>query len=172
MEEIWLPIVGYEGLYEVSNMGRVKSLGNDRDRKEKILKPGNNGHGYLLVRLCKNRKGKWFLVHRLVAEAFIPNPDNLPCINHKDECKTNNQVSNLEWCTHKYNVHYSKSLDKANEARIKSILQFTKDGEFVAEYPSLSEASRQTGFNKGNILNCCKGRYSHSAGYVWRYKKV
>ena len=112
MEEQWKDIIiekngvtyDYTGLYQVSNLGRVRSLGNDKTRKERILKPKINNKGYLQVILCKNGKVKTFLVHRLVATAFIPNPDNLPVVNHRDENPLNNCVDNLEWCTQKYNV--------------------------------------------------------------------
>ena len=108
--EIWLSIEGYEGLYEVSNMGRVKSL---RDRygnpREKILSQVDNGNDYLIVNLWKNGKMKHYLVHRLVATSFIQNPNGYRCVNHKDENKTNNCVDNLEWCTQKYNCNYGKA---------------------------------------------------------------
>ena len=120
-EEIWCPIRGYEGIYEVSDQGRVKSIGYG---KERILRPGRNTCGYLLVGLRKNREQKWYLVHRLVAQAFIPNPDNLPQVNHKDENKTNNSVQNLEWCDRKYNCNYGTR----NQRISKPVLQFTKDG--------------------------------------------
>lgn len=114
MEEFWKDIKGYEGFYQVSNLGRVKSLakyqkGNGGSifwRKETILKPANSGRGYLMVVLIKNKKRKSYILHRLVADAFIPNPYNLPQVNHKDENKTNNVVSNLEWCDNKYNSNY------------------------------------------------------------------
>ena len=106
MEE-WKDIKGYEGLYQISNKGRVKSLGNNKTKKEKILKP-RKCNGYFSVRLCKKgEKPKPFDIHRLVAEHFLPNPDNLPVVNHKDENKLNNNVENLEWCTFAYNTIYS-----------------------------------------------------------------
>lgn len=111
MEEEWRDIKGYEGLYQVSNLGRVKSLNYKRTRKEWILKPNTINGGYLQIRLNE----KCYLVHRLVAEAFIPNPNNYPCINHKSEIKTQNNVENLEWCTHKYNANYGT----VNERRSK-----------------------------------------------------
>lgn len=106
MEE-WKDIKGYEGIYQISNKGRVKSLGNNKTRKEKILKPKPANNGYIRVYLCrKGEKPKPFLVHRLVAEHFILNPDNLPVVNHKDENKLNNNVENLEWCSVEYNNKY------------------------------------------------------------------
>ena len=104
--EIWRDVVGFEGLYKVSNLGNVKSLNYNRTGKEKLMKPQTDGHGYLQVMLYKDGKYKIKKIHRLVAEAFIPNPDNLPCVNHKDENKTNNKEFNLEFCTYEYNNNY------------------------------------------------------------------
>lgn len=118
--EFWKDIKGYEGLYQVSNYGRVKSLGNEASRKEKIRKVKYDRNGYPVIILHKNGEKKFFLTHRLVAEAFMPNPDNLPEINHKDECKTNNFVENLEWCNRYYNVTYGNIIVKANIARKKT----------------------------------------------------
>ena len=169
--EVWKPIEGYEN-YEVSSLGRVRSLCNDKTRKEKVLRQHNNGHGYLIVNLCKNGKMKSYKVHRLVAQTFLPNPENLPIINHKNEIKTDNSVENLEFCTHKYNIHYSKNWEKSSEVTRKPVIQFTKDGQFVAEYESAKEAERKTGIHQGNISSCCLGRKHHkSAGnYKWKYK--
>lgn len=124
MMEEWRTIPGYEGLYEVSNTGRVRSLDryDSRNcfRKGKVLSPVKSNIGYLLVSLCCNGKYKGFTVHRLVAQAFIPNPDNLPEINHKDEDKTNNSVENLEWCDRKYNNNYGSRKDKVRDTKIKN----------------------------------------------------
>lgn len=106
MIEIWKDITGYEGLYQVSNLGRVKSTQYFHGTNERILKPISTHNGYFRVHLRKDGKLKTFKIHRLVAEAFIPNPDNLPQINHKDEDKTNNRVDNLEWCSARYNCNY------------------------------------------------------------------
>ena len=113
MNEIWKNIAGYEGLYEVSSFGRVRSL---RFGKTKILKPGKNKKGYLRVSLCKNGKQKTFFVHRLVAQAFLENPQNLPQINHKDENKQNNRLENLEWCSCDYNNNYGTRNERAGKA--------------------------------------------------------
>lgn len=108
--EIWLPIEGYDGLYQVSSYGRVKSLrGRYGNPREKILRQGKLKNGYLQVALCKEGKLKHYLVHRLVATAFIQNPNGYRCVNHKDECKTNNCADNLEWCTQKYNLNYKNA---------------------------------------------------------------
>ena len=109
IEKIWKPIIGYENLYKINNYGEVLSL-----RSNKILKPNNNGIGYFIIQLCKNGKRKNYLIHRLVAEHFLDNPNNLPEVNHKDEDKSNNFVNNLEWCEHKYNMNY-KQLQKRQQ---------------------------------------------------------
>ena len=119
-EEIWRDIEGYEGLYQVSNMGRVKSLGNDKNRKEKILKPGMNNYGYLQVGLHKEGKRKIFQVHRLVAQAFIPNPEELPEINHKTEIKTDNRAEFIEWCDHRYNMNYGTRNERAGKNMVQT----------------------------------------------------
>lgn len=117
MEEIWKDIEGYEGLYQVSNLGKVKSLNYNKTAKSELLKLRKNTNGYTRVVLYKNRKAKDYQVHRLVAEAFIPNPNNYPIINHKDENKTNNRVDNLEWCTYLYNNTYGTTIERAVEKR-------------------------------------------------------
>ena len=175
MIEIWKDIKGYEGLYQVSNFGNVMSLNYYRSGKPKLLKPGKTKNGYLLVTLYKNRKRKSYKVHRLVAEHFIPNPDNLPEINHKDENKQNNSVDNLEYCTHEDNINYgtrNERIAKANtnRKRSKKVLQFTLDGEFVKEWESTRECKRN-GFNQGNIVSCCNGKLKSAGGFIWRYKK-
>ena len=123
-EEIWRPVVGYEGLYEVSSYGRVRSLdryiNNNSFRKGKILKFSTNRRGYLKAHLSLNNKVKTYLVHRIVAISFIPNPDNLPEVNHKDEDKTNNSVDNLEWCNRSYNINYGTRMDKVRNTAIKN----------------------------------------------------
>ena len=124
MIEEWRPVVGYEGLYEVSNIGRVRSIdryvktcyGSYRLHKGKVLSPGIRPDGYLVVSL----QYRMFRVHRIVAEAFLPNPDNLPQVNHKDEDKSNNRVDNLEWCTAKYNNNYGTARIRAKETAIKN----------------------------------------------------
>lgn len=176
-EEVWKEIENYEGLYQVSNMGRVKSLNYGHTGEERILKQGRCGK-YLKVELSKNRRLKAITVHRLVATAFIPNPDNLPCINHKDENPFNNAANNLEWCTYKYNNNYGTRTQRASEAKrgkyntkvSKPVLQFTKQGEFIKEHPSTMEAQRQTRVLNGNISLCCSGRRKSAGGFIWKYK--
>ena len=182
MKEEWRDIKGYEGLYQVSNLGRVKSLprmvkrknGSYSITKEKMLKPSKNKDGYLKVGFNKDGICKKFLVHRLVAMAFIPNPDNLSEINHKDECKISNNVDNLEWCTHEYNLHYGTLYERSSKARFnnpltsKPVCQY-KNGNLIQTYPSIGEAARKCGFNKSAISICCRGLYKQYKGYEWKY---
>ncbi len=157
MQEIWKDIIGYENLYKVSNLGRVKSLHNG---KERILKQAFDGWGYLIVSLCKNGINKTPKVHRLVAEAFIPNPNKLSQINHIDEDKTNNCIDNLEWCTNKYNQRYSNA---------KQIGCY-KDGKLVKVYDAILDVE-QDGYNHRNISSCCNHRYGYKTahGFEWRF---
>lgn len=165
--ETWKAIAGYEGLYEVSDLGRVKSLWYG---KEKILKPQDTSRGYFQVALCKDDKVNRLLVHRLVAETFIPNPNNLETVNHKDEVKTNNTVSNLEWMSLEDNINYGTRNKRSAETRSKSVQMFDKStGELLATFPSLREAERITGIAQQSISVCCKGKLKSAGGYVWRY---
>ena len=153
MEEIWKDIKGYEGKYQISNLGKVKSLiGNS-----KILKPEIRA-GYYSIQLCKNGKCTHKRIHRLVAEAFIPNPNNLPMINHKDENKLNNNVDNLEWCDNTYNSQYPNDL---------SVYCFDLDKYFR----SASEASVHTGVCRTSILKVCRGQLHQAGGMLWCYTK-
>lgn len=176
MIEIWKNIVGYEGLYQVSNFGRVKSLPRNTPagmRGGKILNIEKSKNGYLRVNLWKNGKAKHFLVHRLVAEAFIPNPDNLPCVNHKNKQRDFNFVENLEWCTYEYNNNYEDHNELIAKSKYKIVYQFTLDGTFVREWPSVKEVQQQTGWSQGNISACCCGckGFKSAYGYKWSYDK-
>lgn len=165
MTEAWKAIDGYDGLYEVSNTGLVRSLNYNHTGRAKILKLGNNGLGYLAVNLCKDGIHKRMLVHRLVAEAFVPNPQNLETVNHRDEDKTNNNVSNLEWLSRTDNLAYSQPQQAERKVRMLD----KKTGELLATFPSLQEAERQTGIADSNICSCLKGRYKSAGGFVWKY---
>ena len=173
MEEVYKDIEGYEGLYQVSNKGRVKSLKNNKTKKEKILKPFIV-KGYLQVILCKNNTIKGLKIHRLVAKSFIENPNNYPCVNHKDECKTNNVVENLEWCTQKYNINFGTRNKRTSEKLInrndksKQVYQYTKDGELIKVWESTRECGRN-GFDQRHISDCCLGKQKTHKGYIWSY---
>lgn len=172
--EIFKDIKGYEGLYQIGSNGTVKSLNYHRTGIERVLKYGKHYKGYLNVALCKEGKMKTFKVHRLVAEAFIPNPDNLPQVNHKNEVKTDNRVENLEWCSASYNMNYNdgqkrRGVKKINGNRSKKVYQYTLDGDYIATYPSVNEIERQWGYRIGNIWSCCTGRYKSAYGYKWSY---
>lgn len=177
INEVWEPIRGYVGLYEVSNMGRVRSLCWYNTNKIHILKLKKEKNGYYRVGLTKNGVQTSHLVHRLVAIAFIPNPNNYPCVNHKDENPSNNCVENLEWCTHSYNTKYGSCIERASNKRknnkySKVVLQYTLENVLLAEYPSTKEAHRQTGINRANIGACCNGYPNHATagGYIWKFK--
>ena len=165
MQEIWKDIEGYENLYQVSNLGRVKSLGNGgSNSKERILKQLNK-NGYFGVCLCKEGKTKCFDIHRLVASEFIPNLDNLPMVNHKDECKANNRVDNLEWCSAKYNNNYGTRIQRITEKKSKQVL-CVETGKI---YPSLRQAERELGISHNNISAACRGLQKTCGGFHWRY---
>ena len=171
MIEEWKDIKGYEGLYQVSNLGRVKSL---KFGKERILKTGVDRYGYISVNLYKNNKRKLCKVHRLVAEAFIPNLENKPEVNHLDEDKTNNMVSNLEWCTRNENVNHG-TRNKRISKKLKVISKGTKikaidiaNGEWN-EYCSIRECARQLELDSSNIRKCLNGERRHTGGYMFEY---
>ena len=179
--EIWKDIVGYEGLYEVSNFGRVKSLKGH----EKILKPANNGNGYLFVYLWKNGKGKQSYIHRLVATAFISNPLNKPCINHIDCNPQNNNVDNLEWVTQRENIQYAYKLGRKksgfenvsaeqraiNNKKFKSkpIIAINLTTGKKIHFESIREAGRKLNLSAGHINDVLKGRYKQTKGYTFKY---
>ena len=166
-EEAWKDVSGYEGLYQVSNQGRVKSF---KQEKERILKPVRDTCGYLRVILCKNGKRKMCSIHRLVALTFIPNKDNFTEVNHKDEIKTNNNIENLEWCDKKYNNNYGTRIQRAVEKISKPVFQYTKDGKFVREWKSTMDVKRNLGYYRGIISECCLGKRKSAYGFLWKYK--
>lgn len=184
--EIWKDVKGFEGLYQVSNFGNVKSAerfvnhskGGLQKRKSYILKPKIN-KGYCHVYLCKESKHTTLKVHRLVALHFIDNPDNKPEVNHIDGNKLNNNVWNLEWCTksenglHSFRVlgRIAPFLDKTGilHPRSKCVVQYAKSGEFISEYSSLREAGRITKINNADISSCCNNKLKSAGGYVWKF---
>ena len=167
----WRPIKGYEGLYEISDTGNVKSIPRKgtRSTEPKIMIVSIYNHGYPQVTLTKHGKGKTARIHRLVADAFLPNPNGLPEINHIDEDKTNNNVNNLEWCTRIYNINYGNRTAKTR----KRTVQMNMDGVKVSEYESLRAAGAQFGKNAfSRISEACLKKRPSAYGYKWKYKEV
>lgn len=179
MNEEWRDIQGYEGLYQVSNLGRVKSL--DREitaisrwgtpqryiAKGRIRKVSLSTTGYPQVQLSKDGRTDTCQVHRLVAAAFIANPNNLPEVNHKNEDKCDNKACNLEWCTREYNAHYLNACTRHARKIWKRVRQITLDGKFVAEYPSVREASKANGISVSYISKAIHGAVSHINGHCF-----
>lgn len=192
MEEVWKDIPGYEGYYQVSSLGRVKRLPrhkatDKRKTHNNIRNPRVADNGYLRVNLSKDNVTKWYSIHRLVAITFIPNPNNLPIINHKDENKQNNRVENIEWCTYSYNNNYGTAIERQrktraanpNDKRIrkmvgeknsKAICQYSLNGELIAIYKSLTEASAITGVHITTIVRQCKGRSGNTNRTLRTYR--
>lgn len=165
MEEVWKDIDGYEGLYKISNLGRIKSL---KKGKEIILKPRKDKDGYLQVGLWKNGNKKQKTVHRLVALHFIPNNDLFKTeINHKDENKENNNLNNLEWTDHITNINYGNR----NKKLSKEVKQFSLDGAFIQSFQSTQEIQRQLGYYCSAISECCNGKRKTAYGFRWEYSE-
>ena len=193
MLEIWRTAIYdgeiYEGLYQVSNLGRFKNLNYRNTGKAELLNPGTNKDGYLQVCLSKNGEYKMCLFHRLIAETFLPNPDNLPQVNHKIDTKegkkinmvifnedgtVNKERTTIEWVTSKENNDYgtrNERVAKANTNGIRSkpVLQLSLTGELIREWPSVGECGRN-GFNKGAVAACCRGEKPQYKGFRWEYK--
>lgn len=192
-KEIWKDIKGFESLYQVSNLGRIKSLSkfinnNPKSKtigfysKEKNLKPTKSNSGYLYVVIYKKSKKYTLFIHRLVAQAFIPNPDNLPQVDHLDGNKLNNNVDNLEWVTSKENINRAwkmglykprsenkGKLNNYSKSIRKKVLQYDLQGNLINSYNSTREASRITNYNNGNINNCCNNKQKTAYGFIWKY---
>ena len=164
LSEKWKDIKDYEN-YEVSNLGRVKNKKTGR-----ILKPEKTRDGYMRVSLCKDGIQRHALLHRLVSLTFLPNSQNLPQVNHKDEDKTNNCLDNLEWCDHKYNNNYGTKNERQAEKMSKPVLQFDLLGNFIKEWPSMMKVYEELGIHQGNISSCCSGNRKSAGGYLWKYK--
>lgn len=189
-EERWLDIDGYEGYYQVSNLGRVKTTYRSyidkychgKCRVEKILSQSLSRSGYMVVNLSKSGKTKHLYVHRVVAIAFINNDLNKPQVNHIDGCKTNNTLTNLEWSTRSENIShaYENGLITPNRsqlgrvgglsARGKAILQFDKRMNLINEFCTAREAAKSIGCDPSGITVCANGKYKYARGYVWRWK--
>ena len=177
MPEEWRDVVGFEGKYQVSNHGRVRNIkfiGRPRSKHQhRILTQKENRYGYLVVHLSCGKKDFYPTVHKLVAEAFIENPDCLPQVNHKDENKKNNDASNLEWCTALYNSQYGTGQERAQNAKKKKILQYDRfTNQLIKEHLSATDASIELfGDNRKRsaITACAKGKKNNMYGFIWRY---
>lgn len=187
--EIWKDILGYEGLYQISNSGRVKSLAREvpsknsfRHVKERVLKPGKRKDGYLYIDLSHNSRNKKKYVHRLVAFAFIENIDNKPQVNHINGDKSDNRIENLEWATGNENQKHAfmSGLNKGSKPWIgkfgkdhhssKTVIQMTEEGNSIAEFESAVEASKVVKLNPSNISAVCRGEQKSAGGFKWKYK--
>lgn len=182
-QEIWKDIPGYEGRYQVSNLGRIRSLdmlvrtkgGKNAVRKGRILSPVVNKDGYYIVCLCDGRSKKGIRVHRIVAYVFVPNPVGYNIVNHKDRNPANNAASNLEWCDTAYNVTYDGARARSSETRyknkkgFKNVAQYDMAGNLIAIYDSTAAAARATCCHQGAISNNCVGRSKSAGGFRWEY---
>ena len=165
MQEIWKDIKGYEGKYQISNLGNVKSFFKG---KEHLLKSYST-RGYLSIGLWDGQKRQTVLIHRLVALAFIPNPNGYKEINHKDENKLNNNVDNLEWCTREYNMAYGSARLRQGISRGNPVKQLAMDNIVIARYSSANIASILTNIDPSSIIKCCQGKRKYAGGYAWQY---
>lgn len=171
MNEIWKPINGYNGDYEVSNMGRVKSI-----KRNKMLKPMKKRSGYYAVGLYKDAIRKYVSLHRVVAFAFLGDPpEGKDQINHKDGDKSNNCVNNLEWCNQSENLAHSfriglrdHNMERLIETNRRPVKQYDMKNNLIQEWDSMSEAARTLNLDVSNICNCCKGLIKSTGGYIWR----
>lgn len=157
MRETWKTIKEFPN-YEISSLGKIRSI-----KRGLILRPSVSGSGYYQVGLWYGRRYKMMPVHRLVAMAFVENPDGLPCVNHKNENRLDNRAENLEWCTQRYNVHYG------DNSIARKVLQETPDGECLAVYESQADAAQATGVAQSSISRVCKGERETAGGFVWKF---
>lgn len=164
MKETYKDIQGYEGKYQISNLGNVYSLITN-----KILKPRLTLDGYYQVDLCKDGVKRHLYIHRLVAQSFLDNPKNYKIVNHKDENSMNNIASNLEWCDSTYNNNYGNCKRKISEANSIKINQYDMNGNFIKQWLGINNIERCLKINKGNICMCCKGKRNNAGGYKWEY---
>lgn len=162
--EVWKEIKDYEGLYWISNFGKVKS------NKKVLSIPNRNNSKYLQIILYKKGKRSTKLIHRLVAESFISNPNNLPQVNHIDENPKNNHVSNLEWCTCEYNNNYGTIKARSSAGHKKPIIQLDLNDNVIAEFQSATDAANILGFERKNICACCNNKRKSANNFKWKFK--
>lgn len=165
--EVWKDVVGYEGKYQVSNQGNVKSLFWHRKKEERLLKLDRDRRGYVTCFLYEDGIRKQFSVHRVVAMAFIPNLDNKSQVNHINGNKADNRVENLEWCTNRENQDHASEKDLKHTVKV---LQFDRNGNLVKEWSSMAKAAKSVGVSRESIFACCNGRAKTSKNYIWKYK--
>lgn len=159
-DEIWKPVVGFESKYLVSNLGRVKSIGTYNTCKKGIMKPMVNREGYLHINFFDNGRKKDIGIHRVVAQAFIPNPNGYKYVHHKDENPSNNCVDNLEWCTNSANIRYSCG---------RQVAQMDSNGNVIRVFNCISDASKELNIPVSNITKCCIGKRTSAGNYSWKY---
>lgn len=182
--EIWRDIKGFEGSYQISNLGRVKSLARRGNWREKILIANINIYGYLVVGLCKKGKQKRKSIHRLLAEAFIDNPQNLPTVDHINRNRLDNRIQNLRWASYRTQALNRDRVDNMaknlgdyitkgeGNPKSKPVLQYDLEGNLIAEFSGVRDAERKTGVKCQNIYSCCKNKSKTVNGYIWKYKEV
>ena len=177
MKEKWKPVPGFEGLYEASTEGRIRSVdriikmynGGEWVRKGAVRRTTLNHSGYLRLSLCKEGIQYPFTVHRLIAKTWLENPENLPEVNHKNENKIDNRVSNLEWCDRGYNIHYGTFGDRVSVSNSRPVTQYTLEGDRLMTFYGSREAERRLGITNQSINLCCLGRRQQAGGFRWKY---
>lgn len=192
MQEIWKDINDYEGSYQVSNYGNIRSLtrkvnkwDGEKTIKGQLIKQELNNSGYYKVSLYKSQKYKHFYIHRLIATHFISNPENKPCVNHINGIKADNMAENLEWCTRSENSKHAfklgllkchlpsmKGVHGYNHQSSKPVLQYDLNGNFIREFPNAMEIKRELGFSNSYISSCCNERYKKAYGFIWKFKTL
>ncbi len=180
VKEIWKDIKNYEEKYQISNLGNIKSMNYDKTKREKLLKPNISNRGYKYINLCKNGKATKKYIHRLVAETFIPNFNNYPVVNHKDNNTLNNNANNLEWCTQSYNVKYAYKCGRkgfwsgkfgGEHCLSRAVIQYDLKENFIKEWDCMGDVERQLGIRVCNISTCCIGKQKTAGGFKWKYKE-
>ena len=164
--EIWKDIKGYDGKYQISNKGNIKNV-----KRNKLLKIQFNKNYKCIHLVGTDGKIKNYTIHRLMAQSFIPNPDNLSCVNHKDENKLNNSLDNLEWCTKKYNCNYGTAIERTKKQNQKTLLQYDLNNNFIKEWNGLNECAKSLNVSASHISQCCNNKRNKAYNYIWKYKR-